>query len=76
MAQTLGSTVLKARKAKRLTQAALANLAGLSERSLRDIESGTTKNPSASTVKGLAAALGLSVGKLVQLAPDAAEASS
>jgi transcriptional regulator with XRE-family HTH domain len=76
MAQTLASTIQKARKAKGLTQAALASRAGLAERSLRDIENGKTRNPSTGTVKSLAAVLGVSVAKLVKLAPGAAEASS
>jgi transcriptional regulator with XRE-family HTH domain len=76
MAATLGSTVYKARKAKRLTQPQLAHRSGVSERAIRDIESGTTRNPSTWTVKSLAAALDISAEKLVRLAPGAAEASS
>lgn len=55
----IGERVQELRDSKGLTQAKLAHKAGITERALRDIESGATKNPSTATVKGLASALGV-----------------
>lgn len=55
----IGERVKELRESKGLQQARLAHQAGITERSLRDIENGTTRNPSTATVKGLASALGV-----------------
>jgi transcriptional regulator with XRE-family HTH domain len=55
----IGDRVREARDSKGLTQPQLSHQSGVSERALRDIESGTTKNPSTATVKRLASVLGV-----------------
>jgi transcriptional regulator with XRE-family HTH domain len=55
----IGERVKELRESKNLTQVGLAQRAGITERSLRDLENGTTRNPSTATVKGLASALGV-----------------
>ena len=57
----VGRSIRIARKASRLTQADLADLVGLSERTVRDIESGTGR-PSFASVIVAAHALGLKIG--------------
>jgi transcriptional regulator with XRE-family HTH domain len=55
----IGDRVRELRDSKGLTQPKLAHMAGITERALRDLEKGETKNPSMATVKGLATALGV-----------------
>lgn len=61
----IGERVKELRESKGLQQAKLAARAGITERSLRDLENGTTKNPSTATVKGLASALGVPPEQLI-----------
>lgn len=56
--QTLGAAIRDERRAARLTQAQLAELAGCSDRTLRDIERGAG-SPSIGTVVAVLDALGL-----------------
>jgi transcriptional regulator with XRE-family HTH domain len=58
-AMAIGERLTEARESKGLTQAELVRKSGVAERTLRDIESGVTQNPSTATVKRLAAALGV-----------------
>ena len=59
---TLGERIKRARKANDLTQAELAEQAGVSLRSLQDIEYGKNKNPGVETV--------LSIAKVLQVTMD------
>lgn len=57
----LGRAVQESRKLNGLTQEQLAELAGISERTLRSIERGTG-NPSITAVFAVADVLGVSIG--------------
>lgn len=57
-AEMLAKAVRAARKEARLTQKELAELAGVAERTLRDLERGTG-NPSFAAVVGITNVLGL-----------------
>jgi transcriptional regulator with XRE-family HTH domain len=63
---TIGKTIRKYRQEKELSQEALARAANLSLPTIVKIESGETPNPSIDTVKKVAAALSVSVDKLLQ----------
>lgn len=77
MAQTLGSTIHRARKAKRMTQAALAEQVGVSERWVREWEKGRSSNPTTERLRKLSKALGVPLSDLFRCkAPRTAEASS
>lgn len=56
--KAVGATIRAARKSTGLTQADVADLAGISERTLRDIESGAG-SPSLAAVAKVANVLGL-----------------
>lgn len=60
-ALSLGTRIRAARKEHHLTQAELAALATISERTVRDIER-DAGNPSFAAVSAVATALGLTVG--------------
>jgi len=53
------------REEQGLTQAALAKRSGVTEAYISMLESGTRKNPSLPTLKKLAKALGVPVGRLL-----------
>jgi transcriptional regulator with XRE-family HTH domain len=77
MAQTLGSTIYNARKAKRMTQVALAEAIGVTERWVREYEKGRASNPTVDRMRKLSEALDVPLAKLLRCkAPGAAEASS
>lgn len=59
-AAAIGAAIRSARKSYRLTQQELADLAGISDKTLRDIERGAT-SPSVGAVIASANALGLSL---------------
>jgi DNA-binding XRE family transcriptional regulator len=48
-AMAIGERLTEARESKGLTQAELVRKSGVAERTLRDIESGVTQNPSTAT---------------------------
>ncbi|MDQ4489252.1 helix-turn-helix domain-containing protein [Sinomonas sp. ASV486] len=56
-----GAAIRTARKEAGITQTTLAELAGLSERTVRDIEGGSP-SPSIGSVAAAAAAVGLTLG--------------
>jgi transcriptional regulator with XRE-family HTH domain len=58
-AATFGELLRQYRQGARLTQAELAERAGLSEREISDLERGLTKRPHRGTIHLLATALGL-----------------
>jgi transcriptional regulator with XRE-family HTH domain len=59
-----------------MTQVQLAEEVGVSERWVREWETGRASNPSSERMKSLARVLEVPVGVLMRLAPGAAEASS
>ena len=59
--QELGDAIRSARREAGLSQVELAELVGLSDRTLRDIERGST-SPSIGSIMRVADALGLSMG--------------
>ena len=61
MADTLGGAIRRRRLALRLTQAALADKAGISVRTLRDIEHERVHRPRSAVALGLARVLGIEV---------------
>jgi transcriptional regulator with XRE-family HTH domain len=63
----LGKAIRQLRQKRGLTQIALGEKAGITGRSLSLIERGHA-NPTWSTLKGIAAALGVSMGELARLA--------
>lgn len=63
----LGAAIRQAREDRKLSQAQLAVRAGLAVGTLTRLEAGST-DPSWSSVKGLAAALGLSLADLSRMA--------
>lgn len=67
---TLGQRVEKLRKERRMNQDELADRADISQGLLSRIERGTTPNPGASVLKGLARTLGCSIDYLVGLYDD------
>jgi transcriptional regulator with XRE-family HTH domain len=64
--ETFGEMVrkLRDRLPGRISQAKFAEMAGLSERTVQNIESGESMDPAPTTVRGIAAALTLPVGAL------------
>jgi transcriptional regulator with XRE-family HTH domain len=63
--ETLASRLRAKREAAGLTWVALAKAAGCSEDQIARLESGRAVSPSLRTLRGLAAALGCTVGELV-----------
>jgi transcriptional regulator with XRE-family HTH domain len=63
----LGQAIRQLREKKSLTQEAVAHDAGITTATLGVIERGLS-NPTWATVKGIAAALGVSMGELGKLA--------
>lgn len=57
---TIGSRIRRVRKEKKLTQAQLASMVGISQSTLAELESGESKMPSSETLMGLAKQLGIS----------------
>src|SRR5512138_3108520 len=70
-----GSGVGRLIRARRLdaglTQRALADFAGVSVATIRDLEQGRTRRPRTALVDRLAAALNLEPGQMLERAPDA-----
>ncbi|HVQ58782.1 MAG TPA: helix-turn-helix transcriptional regulator [Solirubrobacterales bacterium] len=62
----LGKAVRQLRERRDLTQEALAEKAGITVRSLSQIETGNA-NPTWATVRDIAAALGVSISQLAKL---------
>jgi transcriptional regulator with XRE-family HTH domain len=65
----LAGRIRAERRARRISQQALAYSAGMSLRALSSLERGEAMDPHYSTLTGLANALGLSVGELLQETP-------
>ncbi|MFX4273905.1 helix-turn-helix domain-containing protein [Propionibacteriaceae bacterium Y1685] len=63
-----GARLRELRSAKRLSQAELAQRSGVSQRSIRGLESGETRRPHPATLRALAAALDLSESRAAQFA--------
>jgi transcriptional regulator with XRE-family HTH domain len=63
----LGMAIRQVREKHGKTQESLADEAGITERALSQIETGNA-NPTWATIRNLAAALGVSMGDLAQLA--------
>jgi transcriptional regulator with XRE-family HTH domain len=77
MAQTLGSKILAARKAKKLTQEQLAVAIGVTSRWVREYEKERFANPTVDRLRRLSAALDIPLQTLIRCrAPRTAEASS
>lgn len=62
---SIGERLVEARKSKGFSQPDLVRKSGVAERTIRDIESGVTQNPSTATVKRLAATLGIPAEQLM-----------
>ena len=62
----IGKAIRKYRQEKNMSQEALARAAYLSLPTVVKIESGETPNPGIDTVKKIAAALGISIDKLLE----------
>lgn len=60
----IGTRIKEMRKARNITQIQLAQMTGISQSSISAIEK-LTNNPSAATLKLIAAALGCTVGELL-----------
>lgn len=60
----IGTRIKEMRKARNITQVQLAQMTGISQSSISAIEK-LTNNPSAVTLKLIAAALGCTVGELI-----------
>ncbi len=63
--QALGKMLKRIRETKGMTQAALAEKAGVTREYVTMLESGAKKNPSLDLLKRLAKALGVSVTELL-----------
>jgi transcriptional regulator with XRE-family HTH domain len=62
----LAGRIRAERKARRISQEALARQAGMSLRALNSLERGEAVDPHYSTLSGLADALGMSVSHLIE----------
>lgn len=69
-----GVLIRQARKAKGLTQQELADLAGVAQSVVAELESGTRKSASLATVKSLATVLSLTTDAMLSEPEDAARA--
>jgi len=77
MAQTLGSKIFAARKAKGLTQEQLAVAIGVTSRWVREYEKERFANPTLSRLRKLSRVLGIPLADLIRSkGPGTAEASS
>lgn len=65
-----GKKLKSIRKAKRITQEALAEKAALGDRYIRELESGRKSNPSVVLVYRMANTLDVSVEDLMEITPD------